>query len=87
MIDAWGPEATSALRRRLQQLAALENVDDLACLPCEVVTQPDGELHVSTHGALSIILTSEHEPPDPSGSSNQMGIIIEDIRTTHRRIQ
>jgi hypothetical protein len=57
MTKAWGAESAACVARRLQQLAAMTSLDDMAFLPCESSRDADGRLRVGVDAKQTIVLS------------------------------
>lgn len=87
MKGFWGAEAAAVLRRRLQQLAAASNPDDLAFLPCRVIDDENGQRRLPLHGQLTLVISHESGSDEADAVPNLHSIVVEDICEMKSNVQ
>jgi hypothetical protein len=78
MTRSWGAEAAERLALRLQQLAAMESVDDVSFLPCDTSKDGEGHIHVAVSVGLTVVV-SEVAENAVRGEYMMAVLIVEDI--------
>lgn len=80
MDAAWGSECSAVIRRRLQQLAAAESVEDMGFMTWVGAIDGDGRVEVNLEGGLVMDVTIGSSVAD--GLPRAEWFMVEAIRST-----
>lgn len=78
LVARWGPRAAASLSRTLQELAALDNLADMAALPhVRVSGDPSGPMVVGTSDGSQITIEVGEDGISPASSLDEIrGVVV-----------